>query len=68
MDARQFEKFMQHLIQSTEFSSGDSDSQNKVYKKVLEKIAKQEEELTDDDLTMAAGGLNNYEEKNDDFI
>lgn len=55
MNDIQFEMFMEKLIKNSDFSSIKPDTMKNVYDKIT--AAMSEEELSDDELLAAAGGL-----------
>lgn len=68
MKAEKIEEILKNLIKNTNFTIGGVNSKDNVYLKVLERIS-QQEELTDDDLQMVAGGLYRHDkEKHRDIL
>ncbi|MGN0630446.1 MAG: hypothetical protein ACI4JN_03875 [Ruminococcus sp.] len=59
MNDIQFEIFMEKLIENSDFSSIKPDTMKNVYNKITAALS--EEELSEDELSAAAGGLYNDE-------
>lgn len=60
MDDSRFQIFMEDLIKNTDFTFVSPGARERVYAEIMAVLFQDGKELSDDDLSMAAGGLREF--------